>query len=221
MEQEETPTGDVEEQVTETPSEPVSKPPSEEIKATSEKDDQWRRDMQSRTDKAEAQNRRLEGQLQKLQGDMERQVKEARQRQIDAVSDDPEKQKELIAKFDFDDYKAKEMAGIDMAWNQVADLMTQYNLPTSSISELRRATNPEHMTEIAKSLAKDLELQQLKAKELEKPPVAEPSVETPAPDSGTNDAGTDSDEAFQKAWNEGGLPATKENMARAQRIISK
>ena len=169
--------------------EETSEAPSTEAKTTSRVEDTPEyRNMQSQKDKeaaramkAEQAVESMQNQLNELQSSMERQRKEDRQRRLEALSDDPEKQKELMAKFDFDDYKNRELQGINMAWKQVGELMTQYNLPTSAIGELQKATNPDHMIDIAKRIA----MEQPKVET----PVAKEPPETPAPDSGTTDMG--------------------------------
>lgn len=144
------------------------------------------KNIQSQKDKADARaikaERAVESmqkQLQEFRQEMENQRQADRKRQIDNLADDPDKQKELMAKFDFEDWKAKEMAGIDMAWGQVADLMVQHNLPTSAIAELRKATNPAHMAEIARRLAAE--------QEKGVPPSNEPDW---TPDSNTSNVGS-------------------------------
>ena len=218
MEQVENQEGVVEEQPKEEISKEVPKASIEE-KATSEKDDEWKRMMQSRTDKAESQSRKLEDQLQKLQERDRQRVSEERARELEKYADEPDEQAKVRRKHQLEDElsqleeQAKKNEGaVERKYDQALELASKYNLGLADARDLMKAETPREMELLA----------QLKVKDLEqgKPPT-EPSVETPSPDSGTSDAGADSDAAFQEAWNEGKLPATKENLARAQKIINK
>ena len=152
--------------------------------------------------------------------EIERQRLDAQRREIEALADDPEAKKALLHRYDIEERERKhaeqvkkDEAKIQKMFNDATALATEYNL---NPSDLLSAGNPEAMKLLAKNLALERQLN-------EKPKVDTPTEpkEGFTPDSGTNDAGTDSDEAFQKAWNSGELPATKENIARAQKIINK
>ena len=152
--------------------------------------------------------------------EIERQRLDAQRREIEALADDPEAKKALLHRYDIEERERKhaeqvkkDEAKIQKMFNDATALATEYNL---NPSDLLSAGNPEAMKLLAKNLALERQIN-------EKPKVDTPTEpkEGFTPDSGTNDAGTDSDEAFQKAWNSGELPATKENIARAQKIINK
>lgn len=152
--------------------------------------------------------------------EIERQRLEAQRREIEALADDPEAKKALLHRYDIEERERKhaeqvkkDEAKIQKMFNDATALATEYNL---NPSDLLSAGNPEAMKLLAKNLALERQLN-------EKPKVDTPTEpkEGFTPDSGTNDAGTDSDEAFLKGWNSGEIPATKENIARADKIIKK
>ena len=152
--------------------------------------------------------------------EIERQRLDAQRREIEALADDPEAKKALLHRYDIEERERKhaeqvkkDEAKIQKMFNDATALATEYNL---NPSDLLSAGNPEAMKLLAKNLALERQLN-------EKPKVDTPTEpkEGFTPDSGTNDAGTDTDKSFQEAWNKGDLPATKENIARAQKIINK
>ena len=152
--------------------------------------------------------------------EIERQRLDAQRREIEALADDPEAKKALLHRYDIEERERKhaeqvkkDEAKIQKMFNDATALATEYNL---NPSDLLSAGNPEAMKLLAKNLALERQLN-------EKPKVDTPTEpkEGFTPDSGKSDGGTDTDEAFQKAWNSGELPATKENIARAQKIINK
>ena len=108
--------------------------------------------------------------------------------------------------------KVDDEGAVQRKYEQSIELATQHNLSLADARELMSAGSPKEMELMAQLKVAE------KAKVQEDSP---PKEGFPTPDSGTSDAGADSDEAFQKAWNTGDLPATKENMARAQKIINK
>ena len=147
--------------------------------------------------------------------ELERQRLDAQRRELEALADDPDAKKALLKRFDFekrerelDEREKKNREAIERMFTNAEELAAEYNLKPS---DLLIAKTPEEMKLLAKNLAleRDIKANQTKGTPVEKP------------DSGTNDAGTDTDAAFQKAWNSGELPATKENIARAQKIINK
>jgi len=222
MEQESTQTGDVQEQPKEEPSKEVSQPSAEEKKTSRVEDTAEFRNIQSLKDKADARAIKAEkavesmqNQLQELRNDIERQRLEEQRRQIDALADDPEAQKKLMAKFDidkerreFDAHQKREREGMMKAWNQAADLVKEYNLTPADASDLLNAGSPREMELMAK----------LKAAE-------HPKVETPkeekkevfTPDSGKSDSGGEDDDAFMKRYSEG----KSDDHVRAKRILAK
>ena len=229
MEKELNQEGDVKEQLKETPSEVVSETPSPEEKETSEKqkadDEQWKKMMQSRTDKAEHAARIAQEGLQKLQSQIEQERLANQKKQLDALADDPEAQRRLLEKFDFETEKRKlyadidkEYEGISAAWQQAANLVAKYGLLPSDVPELVKIKSPEHMEDRAARIAAEAKL---KAKEQAKIPSPEKEKTGFKPDSATSDAGADSDEAFLTRWNAGEEPMTKENKARIEKILSK
>ena len=222
MEKELNQEGDVKEQPVEKNLEEASKAPLPEEKATSEKqkaEDDWKRTMQSRADKAEFSLKSANTELQKLRTEREQQRLVARHKEIADLEGDTDGQAQAKRKHQLEDDVAKleeqrtETEGaVDRKYDQAIDLATKHNLSLADARELMNAGSPREMELTA----------QLKV--AEKAKVQEGSSQEegfPTPDSGTSDAGTDSDGAFQKAWNSGELPATKENIARAQKIINK
>ena len=147
----------------------------------------------------------------------ERQRLETQRKAIESVGDDPDAKKALLHQYDIEERERKHAEKIqkdeDAVKRMFSDaeaLADEHNLKPS---DLLIAKTPEEMKLLAKNLA------------LERDIKANQTKETPTsfekPDSGTSDAGTDTDAAFQKAWNSGDLPATKENLERAKKIISK
>ena len=211
MEQVENQEGVVEEQPKEEISKEVPKASSEE-KATS-KDDEWKRMMQSRTDKAESKSQKLEEQLQKLQDRDRQRVSEERAREIEKYADEPEEQAKVRRKHQLEDevsqleeQRTKNEGAVERKYDQALELASKYNLGLSDARDLMKAETPREMELLA----------QLKVKDLEKPQV-ESKTEIPTPDSGKSDAGTDSDEAFMKDYSEG----KSNDHARAQKILAK
>ena len=150
--------------------------------------------------------------------EIERQRLEAQRKAIESVADDPEAKKALLHQYDIEErerqHTQKVKADEDAVRRMFSDaeaLATEYKL---NPSDLLAAGNPEAM----KLLAKNLALERQLASKVETP--TEPTGGF-TPDSGTSDAGADSDTAFQEKWNSGELPATKENIARAQKVINK
>ncbi len=153
--------------------------------------------------------------------ELERQRLETQRKELESVADDPDAKKALLRSYDLDkrereieEKRQQDEAAVGRMFSDAEALAIEYNLKPS---DLLVAPNPEAMKLLAKNLALERELDATKAKK--ETPKEEESGFTP--DSGTSDAGADSDEAFQKRWNSGELPATKENIARAQKIINK
>ena len=219
METEQTQEGVVEEQVKEEISTPVSETASTEEKTTSEKDDEWKRSMQSRADKAESKAQKLDSELQNLRKEREQQRLEARQKEIAALADEPDEQAKVRRKHQLEDevnklqeLRTQEEGAVQRKYDQAIELARQHNLSLDDARELMNAGTPREMELLA----------QIKVAEQAKG--SAPPKETtgfPKPDSGTSDAGSDDDASFQKRWNAGELPATKENIARIQKIINK
>jgi len=152
--------------------------------------------------------------------ELERQRLEAQKRELEAVADDPEAKKALLRGYDFEkrerELNEREKANreaMQRMFDEAEALAVEHNLKPS---DLLSAGTPEAMKLLAKNLALQRELDSKQTKDT---PKEKEGFEKP--DSNTSDAGADSDEAFQKAWNSGELPATKENLARAQKIINK
>ena len=222
METEQTQEGVDEEQVKEEISTPVSETASTEEKATSEKqkDDEWKRMMQSRTDTAESTAQKLEKELQQLRKDREQQRLEAQRKEIADLADEPEEQAKVRRRHEredklrkIDEEIAQKEGAVERKYDQAIELATKHNLSLADARELMNAGTPREMELLA----------QIKVAEQAK--VTKPPKETKEsgfkPDSGTSDAGSDDDASFQKRWNAGELPATKENIARIQKIINK
>jgi len=215
MEKEETPKGVAEEQPKEEISEDVSTPASKDEKATSAKDDEWKRMMQSRTDKAEAEATKVKEKLQKLELEREQQRSQARKKEIEALEGEPEEQAKLRRKHELEDevtkleqLKNQQEGAVERKYDQALELADKYSLGLAEARELMKAETPREMELLA----------QLKVRDLEK---KEPQKESVIPDSATSDAGTDSDAAFQERWNKGLEPMTKENKARIEKILKK
>ena len=155
--------------------------------------------------------------------EIERQRLEAQRKELESVADDPEAKKALLRSFDLEkkEREIKENAerqkeAIQKMFNDAVALAAEYKL---NPSDLLSAGSPEEMKLLAKNLALQRDLDSVKQAK-EKPPTEE-TTGFPRPDSATSDAGADSDEAFLTRWNAGDLPATKENIARAQKIVNK
>ena len=152
--------------------------------------------------------------------ELERQRLETQRKAIEAVAEDPEARKALLHQYDIEERERKHAAKVkadedavqQMFWDAEA-LATEYNLKPS---DLLSAKTPEEMKLLAKNLAlqRDLDSKQTKDTPKEKEGFEKP-------DSNTSDAGADSDEAFVEGWNSGDIPATKENLARSQKILNK
>ena len=148
--------------------------------------------------------------------ELERQRLEAQKRELEAVADDPEAKRALLHGYDLqkrerelDEREKANREAMQRMFDEAEALAAEHNLKPS---DLLSAGTPEAMKLLAKNLAlqRELDSKQTKGKE-----------GFPTPDSGTSDAGVDSDKAFQERFNSGELPATKENIARAQKIINK
>jgi len=223
MEKETTQEGAVEEQPKEEISTVASETASTEEAATSEKqkrEEEWKGMMQSRTDKAEAKARKLEENLQQLQQREEQRLSEERRKEIEALADDPDGQARARYRHKLeDDIKAKEKYNEELAqkmWNkydQAIALADKYDLSPADARALMEAETPREMELLAQIKVAERE-------KIQKPPPKEEKTGF-KPDSATSDAGGDSDEAFLKGWNSGKIPATKENIERAKKIINK
>jgi len=220
MEQEQTQEGAVEEQVKEEISEPVSEPTSIEEKATSEKDDEWKRMMQSRTDTAESKAQKLERELQELRNEQNQQRLLQRQKEIEALADEPEEQVKIKRKHQLEDEvrnleerKLQQEGAVQRKYDQAIELAAKHNLGLADARELMNAETPREMELLA-------QIKVAEQAKIQKPPPKEEKTGF-KPDSATSDAGGDSDEAFLKGWNSGKIPATKENIERAKKIINK
>ena len=223
MEKELNQEGDVKEQVKEETSKPASEVTSPEEKATSEKqkaEDDWKRTMQSRTDKAEHSLKSAQEELQKLHNDREQQRLVARRKEIVDLEGEPDEQAKVRRKHELEDevnklqeLKSKEEGAVQRKYDQAIDLARQHSLSLDDARDLMDAGSPKEMELLA----------QLKVAEKAKVQGAPPIVKEgfPKPDSGTSDAGGDSDEAFLKGWNAGDIPTTKENLERARKIVNK
>jgi len=155
--------------------------------------------------------------------EIERQRLDAQRKELESVADDPDAKKALLRSYDLDkrerdieEKRKQDEAAVGRMFSDAEALAIEYNLKPS---DLLVAANPEAMKLLAKNLALERELDAEKAKG--KTPKEEKPQEGFEPDSGTSDAGGDSDEAFQKGWNAGDLPATKENLARAQKLLNR
>ena len=151
--------------------------------------------------------------------DLERQRLEAQRKELEAVADDPEAKKVLLRSYDFDkrerELNEKEKSNreaMQRMFDDAETLAAEHNLKPS---DLLSAGSPEAM----KLLAQNLALQKKLEMQTKETPKGKEGF--PTPDSGTSDAGADDDASFQKRWNAGDIPATKENIARAQKIIKK
>ena len=183
METEQTPDGEVKEQ----PGEEISKEvpqSSKETKATSEKDDEWKQMMQSRTDKAEAEAQKAKERLQRIEQEAEQQRLSERKRQIEALADEPEEQTKLRRKHELEDEvrkledaKVQKEGAVERKYDQALELASKYNLGLAEARELMKAETPREMELQAQLLVKDKEK------------AAEPQTPTIEPDSGRNDAG--------------------------------
>ena len=219
MEQELKQDGEVKEQVQETPSEPVSKTPSTEEKATSKKDervytpDEFRK-MQSMKDKAENLYKSVQSELQELRRKGEQERLEARKREIADLDGDPEGQGKLRRKHQLEDElnlleekKRDEEGAVARKYDQAMDLAKQYDLSLTEARELLDATTPKEMELMA----------QLKAREKEKVQITSTEKTGFKPDSGTSDTGGEDDEAFIKRYAEG----KSDDHKRARKILQK
>ena len=151
--------------------------------------------------------------------DLERLRLDAQRKELESVGDDPDAKKALLRSYDLDkrerdieDQRKQNEAAVGRMFSDAETLAIEHNLKPS---DLLSAANPEAMKLLAKNLALQRELDATKTKE------QTPETSGFKPDSGTSDAGSDDDASFQKRWNAGEIPATKENIARVQKIISK
>jgi hypothetical protein len=217
MEKEQTQEGAVEEQVKEEISTPVSETASTEEKATSEKDDEWKRMMQSRADKAESKSQKLESELQNLRKEREQQRFEARQKEIAALADEPDEQAKLRRRHELEDANRKleeeNQVLYEKVWkkyDQSISLANQYDLSPADARELMNADTPREMELLA-------QIKVAEQAKISKAPPKETKEGFPKPDSGTSDAGSDDDEAFMKRYSDG----KSDDHARAQKILAK
>ena len=224
MEQELNQEGEVKEQTKEETSRTVSEPTSPEEKATSEKqysESEWRK-IQSLKDKAEAKAQAHERELQGLRNQMEQQRLMERQKEIDALADDPDGLAKAKHKHTLEDdiRKLEEQrqdaeSAVQRKYDQALLLAKEHNLSLADARDLMDAGNPREMELMAQLKVAE------QAKVQTKSPPQEKKEEGFVPDSNTSDAGSDDDASFLKQWNSGDLPATKENIQRAQKIINK
>jgi hypothetical protein len=223
MEQESKQEGVPEEQPKEEISKETPEVTSPEEKATSERtytEAEWRR-MQSMKDTAESKAQRYEQELQELhKRDYERQLAD-RRRELESLEGDTEGQATVKRKHQLqDEIKDLEEKNKNLrvaVWNkydQAKTLVKEHNLNPDDIFKLMDETTTE--TEM-RLMAENLGLKV----EREKPQPKTPEKTGFKPDSGTSDAGADSDKVFLERWNAGDLPATKENLARARKIVNK
>jgi len=222
MENELNQAGEVKEQLKEEISEDASKATSPEEKETSEKqkEDEWKRTMQSRTDKAEFALKSTQTELQKLRSEREQQRLVARRKEIADLEGDTDEQAKVKRKHELEDevnklqeLKEQEEGAVQRKYDQAIDLARQHSLSLDDARDLMDAGTPKEMELLAQLKVAE------KAKGQETPPKEKEGF--PKPDSAISDAGGDSDEAFVKGWNAGDIPATKENLARSQKILNK
>ena len=161
----------------------------------------------------------VQNELQELRNQMERQRLEAQKKELEDAKDKPEllriirrrhEVEERERKFKEDSERVQE--NMLNAWEDSKRLAKEYGVDFSELLDCKTSRERELL---AYKLSKE------QAKEQTKTPPKEEPKEGFTPDSGTSDAGADSDEAFLKAWNAGDIPATKENLARANKIINK
>ena len=220
MEKELNQEGDAKEQPIEENLEDASKAPSPEEKETSEKQDEWKRTMQSRADKAEFTLKSTQTELQKLQRrDYERQLAD-RKREVESLEGEPDEQAKARHKHQLqDEIKTLEennerLKGAVMdKYDQAKILVREHNLNPDDIFKLiEETTTATEMKLMAENLG-------LKTKEQTKVQGAPPKEKEgfPKPDSGTSDAGGDSDEAFMKNYSEG----KSDDHARAKKLLTK
>jgi hypothetical protein len=218
MEQESKQEGQVEEQPKEEISKEPPKPVQPEEKKTSERtytEAEWRK-MQSMKDKAESDRMRYEKELTELRKKDQEQRLAARKREIESFEGEPEEQAKARRKHELEDeldrlneLKLQQEGAVQRKYDQALELASQHDLSLADARELMAAETPKEMELMA----------QIKIAERKKVP--EPEIPTIKPDSGMSDVGHDSDEEFQKRWNSGDMPATKENVARIQKILKK
>ena len=160
METEQTQEGVVEEQVKEEISTPVSETASTEEKATSEKqkDDEWKRMMQSKADKAEFALKSAQGQLQELRKYNEQRELEAQRKELEAVADEPEllkivkeRQRLDAKKREFDAYIRETQGDVDRQYKDAIRLSEQYGVKISELFGVAKST--EQMELLAENLA--------------------------------------------------------------------
>ena len=217
MEKESKQEGAAKEQVKEKSSEPVSPVTPPEEKKTSERtysEPEWRK-MQSMKDIESAKAQRLERENQALRDQQQQQLLVARQKEIEALGDDPEGQARAKYRHNLEDSIGKlEKNNEELAnkmWNkydQAIDLASQHNLSLADARSLMEADTPKEAELRAQLLVAE------KAKVTEESP---PKEGFPTPDSGTSDAGSESDKAFMKSYSEG----KSDDHVRAQKILAK
>ena len=221
MEKELNQEGDAKEQPKEDISKDASEVTSPEEKETSEKqkEKEWKSMMQSRTDKAESTAQKLETELQKLRSEREQQRLVARRKEIADLEGDTDEQAKVKRKHELEDevnklqeLKEKEEGAVQRKYDQAIELARQHSLSLDDARDLMNAGTPKEMELLA-------QLKVAEKAKVQAPPKEKEGFEKP--DSGTSDAGSDDDASFQKHWNAGDLSATKENIARIQKIINK
>ena len=175
--------------------EPLKKETSEASQATStdEKaasakqiaDDKWKRDMQSRTDKAEFALKSTQDKLQELHKEREQQRLEARRKEIADLDGDTDEQAKVRRKHQLEDEVTKlqdqrttEEGAVQRKYDQAIDLASQYNLSLEDARELMTAGSPKEMELMA----------QLKVAEQAKGKTSPETTGFPKPDSASSDA---------------------------------
>ena len=200
MEKELNQEGDAKEQPKEDISKDASEVTSPEEKETSEK-------------------QKVEDELQKLRSEREQQRLVARRKEIADLEGDTDEQAKVKRKHELEDevnklqeLKEKEEGAVQRKYDQAIELARQHSLSLDDARDLMNAGTPKEMELLA-------QLKVAEKAKVQSPPKEKEGFEKP--DSGTSDVGSDDDASFQKHWNAGDLSATKENIARIQKIINK
>jgi len=156
METEQTQEGGVKEQPKEETSKVVSETASTEGKTTSEKDDEWKRTMQSRTDKAEFALKSTNEKLQKLQDEREQQRLVTRQKEITDLEGEPDEQAKVRRKHQLEDevnklqdQKVQQEGAVERKYDQAIDLAGKHGLSLDDARELMNAETPKEMELLA------------------------------------------------------------------------
>ena len=203
---------------------------STEEKATSERQrtEKEFRKLQGIMTKAINENKAKDATLQSVQNELQelrkrndQQELDARRKEIEDASGEPELLRIVRERHRLDDEKRKfaqytreTQEDVDRQYKDAIRLSEQHGVKISELFGVAKST--EQMELLAENLALKKAAEQAKDS---KPP--KETTGFPKPDSGTSDAGSDDDASFQKRWNAGELPATKENIARIQKIINK